>query len=249
MTARHRGSTRRPMAGPPGSCSSRATSPRRSTIASRSGTGTAASPSAIRSATGSSPSSGSRTGSTGPTSAAGCPRRGRASSASRRAAPASQRRAPRTPGSSPAARWRGCWRRPMAATPGRPTGRRSSRGCRPPAAPRWPSAMPAMASSPAATSPRPTPTPGTSRCRRTAARPGRSPRPRRSRAPCTGWRMRRAPARARWSRPVPAAPPFPPTKAGPGRRCPGIEGCWAVAFADRVGWLVGVDGQIVKISF
>jgi photosystem II stability/assembly factor-like uncharacterized protein len=30
---------------------------------------------------------------------------------------------------------------------------------------------------------------------------------------------------------------------------PGVAGCWAVAFADRVGWLVGVNGQILKISF
>jgi photosystem II stability/assembly factor-like uncharacterized protein len=30
---------------------------------------------------------------------------------------------------------------------------------------------------------------------------------------------------------------------------PGVSGCWAVAFADRVGWLVGVDGQILKLTF
>jgi photosystem II stability/assembly factor-like uncharacterized protein len=30
---------------------------------------------------------------------------------------------------------------------------------------------------------------------------------------------------------------------------PGVAGCWAVAFADRVGWLVGVDGQILKVTF
>ena len=30
---------------------------------------------------------------------------------------------------------------------------------------------------------------------------------------------------------------------------PGVSGCWAVAFADRVGWLVGVGGQILKVTF
>lgn len=30
---------------------------------------------------------------------------------------------------------------------------------------------------------------------------------------------------------------------------PGVEGFWAVAFADRVGWLVGVEGRILKVSF
>jgi hypothetical protein len=30
----------------------------------------------------------------------------------------------------------------------------------------------------------------------------------------------------------------------------GLQGFWAVAFTERsVGWLVGTDGQIVKISF
>lgn len=29
----------------------------------------------------------------------------------------------------------------------------------------------------------------------------------------------------------------------------GVEGCWAVAFAERAGWLVGVGGQILKVSF
>ena len=31
---------------------------------------------------------------------------------------------------------------------------------------------------------------------------------------------------------------------------PGVSGCWAVAFANPgAGWLVGTNGQIIKISF
>jgi photosystem II stability/assembly factor-like uncharacterized protein len=30
---------------------------------------------------------------------------------------------------------------------------------------------------------------------------------------------------------------------------PGVSGCWAVGFANRVGWLVGVNGQILKVIF
>jgi photosystem II stability/assembly factor-like uncharacterized protein len=33
------------------------------------------------------------------------------------------------------------------------------------------------------------------------------------------------------------------------RQLPGVSGCWAVAFADRVGWLVGVEGRILKLTF
>ena len=38
-------------------------------------------------------------------------------------------------------------------------------------------------------------------------------------------------------------------EGGTWHRLPGVAGCWAVAFADRVGWLVGVNGQILKVSF
>ena len=30
---------------------------------------------------------------------------------------------------------------------------------------------------------------------------------------------------------------------------PGVANCWAVAFADQAGWLVGTNGQILKVTF